>query len=49
MRFVREFYRFIIRRRQYWMVPVFFMMLVFGGFIVLVEGSAIAPFVYTLF
>ena len=36
-------------RRKYWLIPVMFMMAVFGGLIVLAKGSAIAPFIYTLF
>jgi len=36
-------------RKKYWLIPVFVMMVIFGGLIVLTKGSAVAPFIYTLF
>jgi Family of unknown function (DUF5989) len=36
-------------RKKYWLLPVLLMMVVFGGLIVLTQGSAVAPFIYTLF
>lgn len=47
--FVREFWAFMAARRKFWLMPVFVMMAVFGGLIVLTKGSAIAPLIYTLF
>jgi hypothetical protein len=49
MSFLLEFWRFLRARKKYWLLPVLFMMLVFGGLIVLTQGSAVAPFIYTLF
>lgn len=49
MSFAREFWSFLRVRKKYWLLPVFLMMLIFGGLIVLTQGSAIAPFIYTLF
>ncbi|MFL4967438.1 MAG: DUF5989 family protein [Xanthobacteraceae bacterium] len=49
MSFLLEFWRFLRARKKYWLLPVLFMMLVFGGLIVLTHGSAVAPFIYTLF
>jgi hypothetical protein len=49
MSFLLEFSRFLQVRKKYWLLPVLFMMVVFGGLIVLTHGSAVAPFVYTLF
>ena len=49
MEFLLEFWRFLRVRKKYWLLPVLFMMLVFGGLIVLTHGSAVAPFIYTLF
>jgi Family of unknown function (DUF5989) len=49
MSFFLEFWRFLRARKKYWLLPVLFMMLVFGGLIVLTHGSAVAPFIYTLF
>ena len=36
-------------RKKFWLIPVIFMMAVFGGLVVLSNGSVIAPFIYTLF
>ena len=36
-------------RKKFWLLPVFVMMAVFGGLVVLSQGSAIAPFIYTIF
>lgn len=47
--FVREFWAFIRARKKYWLLPILVMMLVFGGLIVFTKGSAVAPFIYTLF
>jgi Family of unknown function (DUF5989) len=47
--FLQEFWSFLRVRKKYWLLPVFVVMALFGGLIVLTEGSAIAPFVYTLF
>jgi hypothetical protein len=47
--FAKEFWRFLRVRKKYWLVPIFFMMLIFGVLIVLTQGSAVAPFIYTLF
>ena len=47
--FLREFWSFMRVRKKYWLAPIFIMMVVFGGLIVLTKGSAVAPFIYTLF
>jgi hypothetical protein len=49
MGFVSEIWRFMRTRKKYWLMPVLIMMIVFGGLLVLVNGSAVAPFIYTLF
>lgn len=49
MSFLAEFLRFLRVRKKYWLLPVFLVMALFGGLIVLTQGSAIAPFIYTLF
>jgi Family of unknown function (DUF5989) len=48
MSFIKEFCRFLLQRRKFWLYPILFVAVVFGGLIVLTEGSAIAPFIYTL-
>lgn len=47
--FLREFWAFIGQRKKYWLIPILVAMAVFGGLIILTQGSAIAPFIYTLF
>jgi len=49
MSFLRELLAFIRVRRKFWLIPIFAMMLVLGGLMVLTKGSALTPFVYTLF
>ena len=49
MNFVLELWTFLRVRKKFWLIPVIFMMAVFGGLVVLSNGSVIAPFVYTLF
>ena len=44
-----ELWRFLLSRKKYWLVPVMISLVVFGGIIVLANGSAVAPFIYTLF
>ena len=49
MDFLAELWRFMRARKKFWLLPSLAMMLVFGGLVVLVKGSAVAPFIYTLF
>ena len=49
MSFLREFLDFLMERKKYWLIPVLIVLLLFGGLIVLTQGSAIAPFIYTIF
>jgi hypothetical protein len=49
MAFLLELFSFMRARKKYWLLPIMVMMVVFGGLIVLSQGSAVAPFIYTLF
>tara|TARA_B100001750_G_C14938581_1_gene317635 strand:- start:75 stop:224 length:150 start_codon:yes stop_codon:yes gene_type:complete len=49
MPFLKEFWEFLKERKKYWLFPILFVLLIFGGLIVLSQGSAIAPFIYTIF
>lgn len=49
MEMIKELWAFLRARKKFWLWPIFIMMLVLGGLIVLAQGSAIAPFIYTLF
>lgn len=49
MSFLKEFIRFLFARKKYWLFPIILILLIFGGLIVLTQGSAVAPFIYTIF
>ena len=49
MSFFSEFYRFLRTRKKYWMVPTIVLLVLLGGLLIAVKGSAVAPFLYTLF
>ncbi|WP_298369922.1 DUF5989 family protein [Azospirillum sp.] len=49
MSFLREFWYFMRARKKFWLLPILIMMTVLGGLIMLTKGSAIAPFIYTVF
>lgn len=47
--FLREFWLFLRVRKKFWLLPIFVVMGVFGALLVLTKGTAVAPFIYTLF
>lgn len=49
MGFLAELIAFLRARKKYWLAPVLIMLAIFGGLVVLTQGSVIAPFIYTLF
>lgn len=49
MSMIKELWAFLRARKKYWMWPIFLMMALLGVLIVLAQGSAVAPFIYTLF
>ena len=49
MSFLAEFWRYMKARKKFWLVPILVVLVVFGGLIILAKGSAIAPFIYTIF
>jgi len=49
MNFISELWRFLRVRKKLWMLPIILVMTVLGGLLILVKGSAVAPFIYTLF
>jgi len=49
MNFIIEFWKFLKVRKKFWLLPIIFVLLIFGGLIVLTQGSAVAPFIYTIF
>lgn len=49
MDFLKEFFQFLLTRKKYWLVPILLTMLLIGFLIVFSSGTAIAPFIYTIF
>ena len=49
MSILAELWAFLRVRKKYWLTPILLMLLVFGGLIILAQGTAVAPFIYTLF
>ncbi|MBN1195916.1 MAG: hypothetical protein JXA62_00760 [Candidatus Aminicenantes bacterium] len=46
---LKEVFEFLWRKKKFWLIPVVIILLLVGFLIILTEGSAIAPFIYTLF
>ena len=49
MDFLIEFFKFLKVRKKYWLLPILLVLVLFGGLIVLSQGTAVAPFIYTIF
>jgi hypothetical protein len=49
MDFIKDLWKYLKERKKWWLMPVIIILLLFGVLIVLSGGSAIAPFIYTLF
>ncbi len=46
---IKEIFEFLIKKKKFWLIPIIIILLLIGIIIVVTEGSAIAPFIYTLF
>jgi hypothetical protein len=46
---IREFYQYVRERKKLWMLPIILILLLLSGIITLTAGSALAPFIYSLF
>ena len=49
MNFLKEFWEFLKVRKKFWLMPILIVLVLFGGLIVLSQGSVIAPFIYAIF
>lgn len=49
MSFLKDFFKFLRARKKFWLLPILVMLALFGTLVVLTQGTAIAPFIYTLF
>tara|TARA_B110000444_G_C18841608_1_gene599322 strand:- start:274 stop:426 length:153 start_codon:yes stop_codon:yes gene_type:complete len=47
--FIKEFYEFLKVRKKYWLLPIIIILALFGVLIFLTQGSALSPFIYTIF
>ena len=49
MSFLKEFLKFLIERKKFWLIPILVFLLIFGALFVVTQGTAVAPFIYTIF
>jgi len=49
LKLVREFIAYLGARKKWWLLPIVLVLLFFGGLVILTQGSAVAPFIYTVF
>jgi hypothetical protein len=49
MSFLKEIWKFVKVRKKFWLLPIILVMLLLGVLMVFAQGSAVAPFIYTLF
>ena len=47
--FIKEFFEFLKERKKYWLIPIILVLALFGGLIVLSQGTVLAPFIYAIF
>ena len=45
----RELFAYMSARKKWWLAPILLVLLIFGGLLILAQGSAVAPFIYTVF
>ncbi len=49
MNIIFELWKFLKVRKKFWLLPIIIIFLLFGGLIILTQGTAVAPFIYTIF
>lgn len=49
MDLIIELYKFMMARKKFWLLPIIFVLVIVGALLILAKGSAVAPFVYTIF
>lgn len=49
MEFLSDFWLYLKERKKFWLIPILVIFVLFGGLIMLTSGTAVAPFIYTLF
>ncbi|MBP9888270.1 MAG: hypothetical protein KBF93_18370 [Leptospiraceae bacterium] len=46
---IKEFFEFLMERKKFWLIPIIFLLVLLSILLVMTQGSAISPFIYTLF
>ncbi|WP_232225853.1 DUF5989 family protein [Leptospira terpstrae] len=46
---IKEFFEFLLERKKFWLLPIIFLLVLLSVLLVITQGSAISPFIYTLF
>ncbi len=46
---IKEFFEFLLERKKFWLIPIIFLLVLLSILLVMTQGSAISPFIYTLF
>jgi hypothetical protein len=49
MTFLKELYCYIVARKKFWLIPILLFLLILGGLVIVTQGTAVAPFIYTIF
>jgi len=49
MEILKELWSFLRVRKKLWLAPIIIVLVIFGGLLILAQGSVVAPFIYTLF
>jgi Family of unknown function (DUF5989) len=49
MTLARELFAYMDARRKWWLLPIVLVVLIFGGILIVAQGSAVAPFIYSIF
>ena len=49
MSFIKEFCEFLIVRKKFWLLPIIIVLIIFGGIIILSQGTVVAPLIYAIF
>ncbi len=49
LNFFKEFLIFLLERKKFWLIPIILTLFLFGTLVVLTQGTAVAPFIYTIF
>ena len=49
MSFLNELFKYLTARKKFWLIPILLSLLILGGLVIVTQGTAVAPFIYTIF